>query len=277
MNIKKVYAVYFSPAGSTKRIAEVMARAFAEALNVPAQLCSYTYPAERERHFAFGPEDLVLWCTPVYAGRIPNKTLDYVSEAFEGDGTPMIPAAIYGNRNFDQTLTELSRIMQKKNAVPVAAAAIPVRHVFSDSLAAGKPDDMELSKIREFCRETAKTLQRAEKPKAVQMPGDGEELRYYVPKKTDGTPAKFLKAKPVLDVQRCSGCGICAQHCPMGSIDLEAGRPVFARICIKCQACRRACPQGALYFDDPDFLSHIAMLEENFQEPREPLFLYADR
>ena len=45
-------------------------------------------------------------------------------------------------------------------------------------------------------------------------------------------------------------------------------------ICIKCQACVRYCPTGARYFDDPDFLSHVRMLEENFTEQKKDRILY---
>ena len=39
--------------------------------------------------------------------------------------------------------------------------------------------------------------------------------------------------------------------------------------CIKCQRCVRKCTKGAKYFDDPAFLSHVAMLKQNFREPKE--------
>ena len=38
--------------------------------------------------------------------------------------------------------------------------------------------------------------------------------------------------------------------------------------CIKCQACVRKCTKHAKYFDDPAFLSHVAMLEQTFTEPK---------
>ena len=40
-------------------------------------------------------------------------------------------------------------------------------------------------------------------------------------------------------------------------------------VCIKCQSCVRKCPHGAKYFTDEAFLSHIAMLEQNFTRPAE--------
>jgi ferredoxin len=93
-----------------------------------------------------------------------------------------------------------------------------------------------------------------------------------VPKGTDGEPAKFLKAKPVTDQEKCTACGICAKACPMGSIDPEEKFEATG-ICIKCQACIKKCPAGAKSFDDAAFLSHRQMLMENFAAERKEVTL----
>ncbi len=67
------------------------------------------------------------------------------------------------------------------------------------------------------------------------------------------------------DLARCTGCGACARLCPMGSISPENPAEIPGT-CIKCQRCVRFCPQQAKYFSDKAFLSHVAMLEQNFRE-----------
>ena len=62
-------------------------------------------------------------------------------------------------------------------------------------------------------------------------------------------------------------CGLCAQSCPVASIDPQDVTSVPG-VCIKCQACVRCCPMGAKFFDDAAFLSHVAMLEQNFTDPK---------
>ncbi|MBQ7605633.1 MAG: 4Fe-4S dicluster domain-containing protein [Firmicutes bacterium] len=364
IEISGVRAIYFSPTGSTKTITEYVAKGLAELFGVPMRSTSYTLPGERARALAsmelshredgeerlqstakplqnvpgvFAPGELVVWGTPTYAGRIPNKTLDFVREILttraklenasnigkavnaESDkaaggieaspnagsdksiaGNLMIPIAVYGNRSFDNCLAELGGLMKKGGHLPVAGIAMPTRHTFSKTLGAGRPDSADFKALDDFCVKIKhKLMDMAVAP--VAFPGEEEPERYYVPKRLDGEPAVFLKAKPQLHPEKCTGCGACAAVCPMGSItfadskassgddnagisvdkeiqrssEIIANMPEFPGICIKCQACIQHCQNGALYFDDADFLSHVAMLEANFaKEHKEPqLFL----
>jgi ferredoxin len=91
---------------------------------------------------------------------------------------------------------------------------------------------------------------------------------YYDPKGTGGQPVNFLKAKPKTHLKKCTRCGACARMCPMGAIDMKDFVTITGT-CIKCQRCVRKCTKGAKYFDDPAMLDHIAMLEQEFSEPKE--------
>ena len=305
--IRRIKVITFSPTGTTKRICDDMADTLGKLLSLPVERISYTLPKERASIFAgaceegvaeidgpkeadglsrvfFGPEDLVIWGSPVYAGRIPNKTLADVKRIAalnrpnKTQATLVLPVVVYGNRSFDNALSELTQILSDAGFLPVAAAAVVARHTFSETLGKGRPDAQDFDRIHAFCRDVADRLapfvgQNAPLTVgALTVPGEPYPEKYYTPLKEDGSPAVFLKAVPAVRMEACTGCGSCASVCPMGSIRMEDAIPQMCGICIKCQACIRSCPQGARYFEDAAFLSHVAMIEEHFGERKEPMF-----
>ena len=268
MKIEKIWAVSYSATGNTDRVVRTIAQALAEKLGLPWEALSFTRPAEREKEYSFTENDLVVMGTPTYAGKIPNKLLPDFQTRFHGNGALAVAVVTFGNRAYDNSLAELVSVLEEDGFHTVAAGAFVGRHAFTDELAYGRPgwsDEFEMKDFAKRISDKVKTL--TDIPAPVQVPGD-PAAPYYVPKGTDGQPAKFLKAKPKTDLSKCSNCGACARLCPMGAID-PADVSSVPGTCIKCQACVRKCTKRAKYFDDEAFLSHMKMLEQNFQEPCE--------
>ena len=57
-----------------------------------------------------------------------------------------------------------------------------------------------------------------------------------------------LAVLPIMELERCSGCGDCVATCPTGALELRADRAVLARPeeCAYCGDCETLCPQGAI-------------------------------
>ena len=268
MEVKTVWALYYSATGNTKRLTLAAAKGAAERLGLPLRESPFSTPVEREALREFQSGELVFVGCPTYAGKLPNKLLPSFQEKLRGGGAFAAALVSFGNRSFDHALSELGVTLEGDGFHTVSGAAFVGEHAFAPSLAAGRPNEEDLAAAEDFGRKTAEKLLSCRKiPEAVQVPGDAA-APYYVPKGLDGEPAKFLKAKPKTREELCTGCGLCATLCPMGSIDPRDVRLVPG-VCIKCQACVRDCPTGAKYFDDPAFLSHKAMLEKNFQRKQE--------
>ena len=275
MELKKIWAVYFSGTGTTRRTVERIASGLAEKLALPVEKVDFSRPQVRQQELRFDAADLVVFGTPVYAGRVPNVLLPFLQEKIVGGGALAVPVVLFGNRAYDDALMELRNILAADGLHPVAAAAFVGEHSFSRTLGQGRPNENDEALMDEFAAKTADLVRRLpaapEKPVAVR---GQEPLRpYYTPRDRAGNPINILKVKPKTDMTRCGGCGLCAEMCPMGSIDPTDVSAVRG-ICIKCCACVKGCPTGAKYFDDAGYLYHQHELEAQYARPAENEVFY---
>ncbi|MBQ8143928.1 MAG: EFR1 family ferrodoxin [Butyricicoccus sp.] len=268
MEIKRIFSVYWSATGNSRKVADTIAYALGAAFGLSPETRDFTLPQARLNDLTFAAGDLVVFVTPTYAGKLPNKMLPYIQTQTHGNGALAVPCVTFGNRSFDNALAELCGTLEANGFHTVAAGAFVGRHAFTDELAFGRPDTADKWEMERFAKDIAKKIGAlTDYPAPISVPGDSA-APYYVPKGTDGQPAKFLKAKPQTDLKKCNFCGACARICPMGAIDPKEPTAVPGT-CIKCQRCVRRCTRQAKFFDDPAFLSHVAMLEQNFAETKQ--------
>lgn len=278
---KRVRAMYFSGTGTTAKIASAAAYEMWEALDkdggdiqyTKAANINFTPHASREQTYEFDEDDIIVFGTPVIAGRVPNVLLKFL-DTMKGGGALAVPVVVYGNRNFDDALIELRNILEDKGFHTIAAAAFIGEHSFSNVLAAGRPDADDMELVSDFALKCAeKILGSPDLTKPVKVDGQEPLRPYYQPRDRKGMHINILKVKPKLDETKCDQCGMCVELCPMGSIKKEAPGHVVG-ICIKCCGCVKKCPKEALYFDDPGYLYHKEELELGYFERKEPkLFL----
>ena len=231
----RIHAVWFSATGTTKKTVTRIARRLADALDAAYEEYDYTLPAARQQVLT-----------------IPAGAL-------------AVPVVLFGNRNYDDALMELSQLLTAGGFTCVGGGAFVGEHSFSRTLGAGRPNEADQAEMDAFADRLAAKL-RAGNTAAVTVGGCDPIRPYYTPRDRHGNPINILKVKPKTDMTLCGGCGWCAAHCPMGSIDPVDVSQVNG-VCIKCCACVKGCPTGAKYFDDPGYLYHKSELEEVYARP----------
>ena len=275
MKVNSIWAVYFSATDTTKKVVTKIATRLALRAGVPMNTFDFTLPKERSEAKVFGPGDLVVFDTPVYAGRVPNLLIKYVASV-RGQGALAVPVVCYGNRSYDDALMELRNTLENGGFHTVAGAAFSCQHSFSQIQGAGRPDTSDLTVASGFADSVFKkvsALSSAEENVPVSVFGNNPVGPYYTPRDRNGTPIDIRKVKPKTS-EDCNQCGRCAKECPLGSIDLEDCSKITGP-CMKCNRCVRHCKRGAKYFDDPNYLYHKTELEEQFSWPRkEPVLFF---
>jgi len=259
-----VFAVYFSPTGTTKKIVLKIA----SKLGYDFQVKDSTLPQNRTETLSFCEKDVVVFGVPVYAGRVPNVLLPFLRERVNGNGALAVPVVLYGNRNYDDALIELRDILEETGFHTIAAGAFIGEHAFSKKLAAGRPDDADLRLAEKFAEMVLEKMQSNKPISPVYVRGESPIRPYFVPRDRQGNAVNILKVKPVT-LESCTGCGICAAVCPVGSIRTD-NYSEFSGICIKCGACIKNCPVGAKCYTDENFLYHQHELEESYARRAEP-------
>ena len=226
MNIKKAILIYFSPTGGVRR----SARLLGARLGMVTEELDITAGAPERR---FGREELAVFAFPVYGGRIPAPMYERL-KTLRGFQTPAVLLAVYGNRAVEDALLEMKDEINRAGFVSVAAAELIAPHSLCPAFGSGRPDERDLRKIDKFGFALRDRLVLMLSPEPVSLPGNRPYRNY-----------KGVPMKPSIARKKCSGCGACAAHCPVGAISLTSPEKTDKKRCISCMGCASVCPTGA--------------------------------
>ena len=224
--------VYFSPNDTTRQVTTAAAAAMEPG---GEQIDLLKAPLTEE--VSVGAEEMLVVGMTVYAGRIPGLCLSSLA-CLKGHGGPAAAIAVYGNRDYDDALLELTDLLEARGFRVVGAGAFIAKHSFFPSGAAGRTKGIGLGTLAACCSEcqARRGLFSDRHPGEILVKGSR-------PYKKPGA-ASF---RPSAD-KTCTNCGACAAICPTRSIDPADPAKTREDTCLACAACIRVCPTGARAF-----------------------------
>lgn len=223
------YNICFSPTGGTKKVADYLA----SSLGGEFQLIDLCVPVEAR---TLTPEDVCLVSIPSYGGRVPGLALERLG-MIQGNGAKAIAVCVYGNREWDDTLTELQDSLISLGYTFAGAVAAVAEHSMFRQFAAGRPDEADAAELAVFAGKIRKKLD-AGTFGPIELAGSHGPYK----------PFPGASLKPVVS-DACGKCGICAESCPAGAIDPKAPNTTNLAACIGCMRCIALCPEKARGLD----------------------------
>lgn len=232
MKPDSVYIAHFSATCTTRRIvresAALTGLPSADEYDLTAELPDTEIPSG----------GLLVVGVPVYAGRVPEMAVPRLRR-LRGNETPAIAVAVYGNRDYDDALLELTDILRECGFKVVSAGAFIARHSIFPQVASGRPDGEDMAAVRAFTSESMKLIGDLDGFAAT---GDIEVKGNRPYRQPASIP---LKPK---GNSKCNECGTCVRLCPTGAIPAASPRKTEAERCISCGRCTVVCPRRARRF-----------------------------
>ena len=271
-----IYALTFSPTGTSARVLKGIASGVSETLGADVRYRDLTLESPGEMRFA--ADDLVIVSAPVYGGKIAPVVKQRLA-GISGEGAGCVVVAVYGNRAFENAPGDMASFMSDHGFRVCGAAAFVGEHSYSTPatpIAQGRPDRQDIADARRFGEEIAErisggTLCEVDVRALEDVPSPAESMknfREFVMEYQRRQAESPVKLVPQFDATLCDDCGSCYSVCPTEAITADS-HEVDAAKCIKCCACVKVCPQNARIFHSP----FSRPLSENFKARKDPKWI----
>ena len=235
MKPETVCTVVFSPTGTSKKIAETVARSIASDAGTEAAALKTIDLTHAAAHSA------ALWA-------FEKAAAELAALAARQGFVPVAAAAFVGEHSYSTPETPVAA--GRPDAQDLARAA-EFGAAVRKKLAAGTPAPVDAAKLKDVHTPLVPMLR---------------FIRFVVGyrRRQKKNPVVYL---PACDADRCTHCGRCAAICPTQAIARGDEAHTDPARCIRCCACVKGCPVGARSFHTP----FAAALARSFTRRKQPV------
>jgi ferredoxin/flavodoxin len=282
MEKKKVFIVYFSPAGSTRHVAGVIEKQF-QALGTDVWVldlgeCS-DGATEISRQIEESKGNSCLFIgSPVYVSHAVPLVMECIAGLTENTGTFAVPFVTWGGVCSGISLFEMGNALLNKGITVLGAAKILAVHSLmwqlEHPLGKGHPDVNDDQMVEDLVNHIHLKLH-SDIPKGIQL----ADLAYqskenHAEMENIGLEAaKAHMPRREIDTTLCTQCQICEEVCPVDAISLTP-YPEFGHACVFCFCCMKQCPEQAITAELSELWQRIKDRAAFFSEhPRSQIFL----
>jgi ferredoxin/flavodoxin len=247
----KLFIVFSSPAGSTRRVAETIRDGFSRR-KVHLSLVDLGKVGDAsesiERIQKAGKRVCLFVGSPVYRDAAVPPIVKFIEELPKINGAMAVPFVTWGQAWSGAALWQMGNLLMKKGFKIVAAAKVMAVHslMWQTVDPAGKdhPDQTDLARIEDLLTVLHSRFESAEIPSVALETLDYQPReRAEQIKKKNSAPRLIVPKK--VNTATCTQCGVCEEACPAGAIHLNP-YPRFDQSCFDCFNCIRLCPEDAI-------------------------------
>lgn len=243
MTPTKINIVYFSPKGTTKRIAQAVAKG-----TEIKEVKEYNILSPQKKHIKIDNSELTIFAAPIYAGRVPEICKNSLN-MFKGNNSPAIAICSYGNRGIDDAMMEIADIAKENGFINIAAGSFVGEHSLFPKVAKDRPDKQDIKECMEFGANCIKQINNIPEIKDIEKNAGKLTVEGNKPYKNYGH-VPFI---PSTDKTKCNNCMKCVEECPASAINQINPSIIDGDLCISCGHCIKTCPENAKNYTDKTY------------------------
>jgi len=273
-NNKKVFIVYFSPAGSTGHVAKVMETTFND-LGTEVSVFDLAKKKDLSKTISAQIQKLkenscLIIGSPVYVSHAVPPVMKFIAELIDTSNAHALPFVTWGGASSGISLFEMGRDLLNKGFSLLGAAKFLAIHSLmwqlDDPLGKGHPSPKDDETIRELAIKINKKLH-DKNPKEIELSAIAyqNETVHKEMEKISIEVAKAHMPQREVDKALCNQCRVCAEVCPVDAVAFSP-YPEFGDNCIFCFNCMKNCEENAIIADLSAIWQRIRERSEFFAE-----------